>query len=476
MGKIGRNAPCPCGSGKKYKKCCLSKDEQKSAQQSSQVKTQEEITENSDYDDYIPESSPVDNKIEYDDDDNWGIDDEFYDDENDLDWDDDRSMSGRDKRLARFTLPEISKQETALIDKWFEKYAKLKDADELKAHLDAFMTEYPHLVDHMELYQEALFKINAAFFRQNRHEEAAALLEKFRREFPLTYEQSHGYYDLDLIAYKIATGNKNEIPPLLNYFRANPDEHADNLFALIDLLKLCNCQEILQDFIPDIYVTVCNSDLIFGGDDIIEIVVALCFALYVKPDYTREDLEKLSAKLFELEVPMNKKRCSPESLEKHFKLFFQKVTAWNIDDCKTKEKIYQRYLEITTNFQGYLYSSQGMDWTAAVYYSDRINKYLYSNTTKIRKKGNPFIFSKDSIETTGVQLSRGLIGVNSIAFFGMLNAIFYFADYLYETESISSAYLSDIQKWCRELFEYAYPIQCQDDFEAIVFKQFPLEY
>ena len=23
--KVGRNAPCPCGSGKKYKKCCLSK-------------------------------------------------------------------------------------------------------------------------------------------------------------------------------------------------------------------------------------------------------------------------------------------------------------------------------------------------------------------------------------------------------------------------------------------------------------------
>ncbi|MCG8572964.1 MAG: SEC-C domain-containing protein, partial [Spirochaetes bacterium] len=23
--KIGRNSPCPCGSGKKYKKCCLNK-------------------------------------------------------------------------------------------------------------------------------------------------------------------------------------------------------------------------------------------------------------------------------------------------------------------------------------------------------------------------------------------------------------------------------------------------------------------
>ena len=24
--RIGRNDPCPCGSGKKYKKCCLGKD------------------------------------------------------------------------------------------------------------------------------------------------------------------------------------------------------------------------------------------------------------------------------------------------------------------------------------------------------------------------------------------------------------------------------------------------------------------
>jgi SEC-C motif len=25
--KVGRNDPCPCGSGKKYKKCCLEKDQ-----------------------------------------------------------------------------------------------------------------------------------------------------------------------------------------------------------------------------------------------------------------------------------------------------------------------------------------------------------------------------------------------------------------------------------------------------------------
>lgn len=29
MGKVGRNDPCPCGSGSKYKKCCLPKDREK---------------------------------------------------------------------------------------------------------------------------------------------------------------------------------------------------------------------------------------------------------------------------------------------------------------------------------------------------------------------------------------------------------------------------------------------------------------
>jgi len=27
MAKVGRNQPCPCGSGKKYKQCCLAADE-----------------------------------------------------------------------------------------------------------------------------------------------------------------------------------------------------------------------------------------------------------------------------------------------------------------------------------------------------------------------------------------------------------------------------------------------------------------
>jgi len=37
MSKISRNSPCPCGSGKKYKKCCLQRDEEKTINKSTSL-------------------------------------------------------------------------------------------------------------------------------------------------------------------------------------------------------------------------------------------------------------------------------------------------------------------------------------------------------------------------------------------------------------------------------------------------------
>jgi hypothetical protein len=52
--KIGRNDPCPCGSGKKYKKCCLDKDQK--AQNGSSIARVEDI-----YDllEMYPKDSPL---------------------------------------------------------------------------------------------------------------------------------------------------------------------------------------------------------------------------------------------------------------------------------------------------------------------------------------------------------------------------------------------------------------------------------
>ena len=41
--KIGRNDPCPCGSGKKYKKCCLDRPTPSPAFASSPAETASEL-------------------------------------------------------------------------------------------------------------------------------------------------------------------------------------------------------------------------------------------------------------------------------------------------------------------------------------------------------------------------------------------------------------------------------------------------
>ena len=55
MKKSGRNGPCPCGSGKKYKKCCLPREE------SAYQRTSEPEPEK----DFITELRPdVDDKVD----------------------------------------------------------------------------------------------------------------------------------------------------------------------------------------------------------------------------------------------------------------------------------------------------------------------------------------------------------------------------------------------------------------------------
>ena len=56
MAKINRNAACPCGSGKKYKRCCLPRDQEAAAQRRDQA---------------APEKSPsLPPPVVFDDDDN----------------------------------------------------------------------------------------------------------------------------------------------------------------------------------------------------------------------------------------------------------------------------------------------------------------------------------------------------------------------------------------------------------------------
>lgn len=42
--KLGRNEPCPCGSGKKYKKCCLKNKKPATVERASKISTWDYVT------------------------------------------------------------------------------------------------------------------------------------------------------------------------------------------------------------------------------------------------------------------------------------------------------------------------------------------------------------------------------------------------------------------------------------------------
>ena len=118
MAKIGRNDPCCCGRGKKYKKCCESKD-----QQAPRVALTDGRPDGNNFDDYIDSV------------------------------DDDESMQSG-------SYPIISAEEEKLVRNWWETYRNMDhDVDVIRPHLDAFL-------ENLGLEHEVIFELAGSCLSQ----------------------------------------------------------------------------------------------------------------------------------------------------------------------------------------------------------------------------------------------------------------------------------------------------------------------
>lgn len=103
--KIGRNDPCHCGSGKKYKKCCLSKDSAPSPEGYKDDLASSDLGEG-DEDLLIPTNSES----------------SFYE-----------------------SIPDRLEEENPIVEGWWEEYESMEDADIIRAHIEKFMQNHPQL-------------------------------------------------------------------------------------------------------------------------------------------------------------------------------------------------------------------------------------------------------------------------------------------------------------------------------------------
>ena len=173
MGKIGRNAPCPCGSGKKYKKCCLLKEQEKLVASRRKDETED-----------LFEDLPAEPA-------------ELWDETEAMEASAQSGLELEDEPSVFQTIsdevPEIGEEENALVDAWWAAYKGMKHPDKIIRHLDGFFQAHPNLVPNLELHHEVLFELGGRLVEAGRASDYIELLQRVRKDFPDAYLKSFSY-------------------------------------------------------------------------------------------------------------------------------------------------------------------------------------------------------------------------------------------------------------------------------------------
>ena len=89
-----------------------------------------------------------------------------------------------------------------------------------------------------------------------------------------------------------------KIPVCLDNYRKWPDRNADRLFELIYFLMSWNCQEVLTDFIMDIWRAVYDSPEIIRGEEIVDCLIPILIGPHMDQGIEQLDPEKLAQEIW----------------------------------------------------------------------------------------------------------------------------------------------------------------------------------
>ena len=461
MSKIGRNDPCPCGSGMKYKKCCLPKEKQRSAASRRSETAASRWKENTD--DFFEDMPAEPDGLR---DENEAMEDSG---QTELKLDDEPFVSP----TICDEVPEISEEENALVDAWWKAYRGMQDPDEIIQHLDGFFRAHPGLVQNLELHHEVLFELGAQLVKAGRAADYIELLQRVRRDFQDTYLKSFTYYDLEIIRYKIASQDPEGIEDYLNWFKQYPDHDVDNLFSLIDFLMATECDQLLIGLLEATYYPVCRSEKVFSGREILAPLILSYWAPYLDQGLNRADLALLSEQLKTIRIPLNDQLYRPEYLHELFEEILGELDEAFFASFYDTRNIHDYYRTVTHNFMGWLRREKKFSWMKAQFYRNLVNRYLVYIIPDGKRPKQPFVFSKKLLNDTISRIAREIFSLDATKTLGALNAIYWFAEYLLQHQAISEQKCMDVQMWCEALWSEAIPQFLESAIEASAFNRFP---
>jgi hypothetical protein len=436
--KLGRNDPCHCGSGKKYKKCCQEADEKLELSTMAVQKEQKQQKEEASSYNLLSNLYP---------------------------------LSVEDPDFS-----ELTEEENALIDSWWLAYEELEAPEAVWKHITTFISKHPKLFPYLNLNEDVVFDLGQDFRLLGRFGEYVAFLEEYRRLAPDLYEEEEGYFNLEIISWLISTGNTNAIPSYLSPYVVDPILNADTYMDLVSLLSAKDVIPPLLELIEKTKPDVEEDDALLAEETIVAPLVYNALTHYLKADYTKEDVTafaKKYAELYDIDYTDELVRNLSERFEDILRPFIRWETdpAWGFDEQENF------YFSISDNFMRYLRDRFGLSWICAQFYSGLVFEYglIYLDLLNGEKWDKVFDFSEKMLDQVALKISGGAYFiVDPVLTISFLNAVYYFVDYLSTCDMLDGMDQKAVKEITQSLYEVAIKSDSMSNSVAVCFSDFPL--
>lgn len=460
---MGRNDFCHCGSGKKYKKCCLEADQREREQTTTPEATPEDSEERSQplgsfQNDYVPE-------------------------EEQTDWDEPEEESGgfgtstTDAPMRRYPrppeIPEGSPEVSAIVDAWWEQFIpafREGDLDTILSMIESFLAKHPDKVPQLFLHEEVLLDLQGIAIRAGRRDALVQLLLRFRYDYPIVYDQIFEYVDTLLAAHFIAEEQDHEISRLLDRFCAYPDKEVDSLAKFFHILLVADRQDDVFTLARATAVPCACSPHVLGyGPGVRWFLLEAGLPVWERRECSDDAATALIQAYDALELPFDH---GMEKSEAHqlFAETFEPLDWSGLNDREERDYFLE---SLCLHFSVWLHDRIPMSWAASAYFSDWLTTFFLDEDVQKKNRKSLLTPTEDSIDTFLAQHCKDFFWVDGMRAFAVLQALWLMADHLLEQGQIESEEKQSLHNTCLNLSGRLQEVLSAEDEGRLLFADFP---
>jgi len=462
MKDIGRNEPCHCGSGKKYKKCCMVKDEENELKANYASRNDGHLWKNTDDDLHDQERSLLSEFPELSDD----LSDNEYEE----------YLPEFDDSDEEFHDPfdDLTNEQSDTIDQWWDAFYELDDEPEsIEKHIMGFLQNHADLAPFLEIAAEPLEILADKYLEADQFEKYIDFIRQLKTTYPDEILVAGGEIELDILTWLLAKNQLLAIPEFLNSFKDEAMDYAMQLPNAIHLFLLTNKADLILPVLNHIYQEICESEHLIQPYSVLHPVIANHIDQHFEHPDPAEMVRFLNDEIL---VEVNEDILKATFWEEYMASVKKPFNKWPESPPKDEMKAVALVRSICENYIGFLKERVGLHFASAEYMAMKVNHYLLEVLDAKSPATKLFNFEYKKMRKYAEQASRGGPWINYVGLMSVLNGLHYFADYLQECGSLLPEQTFKIKNDLAKIHQIHLRDNTGDVFEKMLFKDFPITY